>query len=302
MNTAEYVDKLIADRKAEGVAKDLIAWEAANACVSWGYVFAQKGQYCDPENRRKRVSDEHPTVKRDCQVLNGSKGSCNGCKWFPDGKRTRNFDCRGFTYWILKAVYGWVLYGETTVTQWGKADNWKIKGTIDQMPKDTLCCLFQYDSGKKKMVHTGFGYNNQTVECQKGVQYFATRNKKWSHYAVPKCVEGDIPVPEPTDKPTLRRGDSGPYVTLMQTDLVKRGYDIGKTGADGKFGKQTEAALKAFQRDAGLVADGVCGPLTWAALDDAPTTLYTVTIPHLTSSQADALVNQYAGAYKTAEE
>lgn len=38
---------------------------------------------------------------------------------------------------------------------------------------------------------------------------------------------------------------------------------------DGKLGAKTEAAIKAFQIATGLVADGVPGPKTWAALQSA---------------------------------
>lgn len=309
MRTANDVDKLVADQIAAGINKDIIAWEAAKACLGWAYVFGAAGEFCDIDNRRAyyaRKGQDHPTIKTACQIMMGKSSGCSGCKYYPGG-RTRFFDCRGFTRWVLKKVYGWVLQGGGCTQQWNTASNWKSKGKIaDGFPKDTLVCLFYSKEGKERTwEHTGFGYNNETVECSNGVQYSATRNKKWTHWAVPQCVEGDVPVPtppEPSERPTLRRGNSGPYVTLMQTELVRRGYNIGSSGIDGKFGKQTETALKEFQKDAGLVADGICGPLTWAALDDAPMDLYTVTIPHLTLSQADILVNQYAGAYKTAEE
>lgn len=62
----------------------------------------------------------------------------------------------------------------------------------------------------------------------------------------------------PVALPTLRRGSSGEEVKILQQRLG--------VPADGKFGPQTEAAVRAFQARNGLVADGVVGPKTWGAL------------------------------------
>lgn len=64
--------------------------------------------------------------------------------------------------------------------------------------------------------------------------------------------------------PTLRRGDHGPDVLLLQESLRAKGFSPGR--ADGRFGPATEAALLAFQRARGLLPDGVAGPVTWHAL------------------------------------
>ena len=72
-------------------------------------------------------------------------------------------------------------------------------------------------------------------------------------------------------------------------------------------GSATLSAVKKYQRSKGLASDGIVGPKTWEALDEAVgptppvTTLYTVHIPHLTEYQADALIATYAGSWKTAE-
>lgn len=65
----------------------------------------------------------------------------------------------------------------------------------------------------------------------------------------------------------LRRGSEGEDVGRLQGRLRDRGFSPGLT--DRRFGPGTEAALLAFQRARGLLADGVCGPATWAALEPA---------------------------------
>ena len=305
MNSADYVDRQIAEMKASGMPLSDAAWEAAQMCVGWPYVFGGRGQFCTPEGRRTRYNGTSPgkdrdNIKNKCKNFSGD-GSCIGCKWFPGQMRTRFYDCRGFTYWILLQIYGWTLEGAGCTSQWNNEKNWVAKGTIDTVPDDVLVCLF-YPNPKdpKVMDHTGLGYHGETVECSGEVIYCKNRNKKWTHWAIPKCVEN---APDPGDtKPTLRKGDSGSYVTLLQTMLIQRGYSLPRFGADGKFGNETLEAVKAFQRANGLTADGVVGSATWAALENVePSKSYTVVIPHLTYAQAEALLTQYPGAEKTEE-
>ena len=56
----------------------------------------------------------------------------------------------------------------------------------------------------------------------------------------------------------------GDDVSMLQERLLELGFDAGRV--DGVFGGDTERALKAFQREYGLVSDGVCGPSTLRAL------------------------------------
>ncbi|PRX47709.1 N-acetylmuramoyl-L-alanine amidase [Prauserella shujinwangii] len=56
----------------------------------------------------------------------------------------------------------------------------------------------------------------------------------------------------------------GDDVFALQERLTELGYDAGRP--DGGFGPQTEGALRNFQRDYGLVVDGICGPSTVRAL------------------------------------
>ena len=62
----------------------------------------------------------------------------------------------------------------------------------------------------------------------------------------------------------LKRGLKGDDVSVLQEKLAKLGYDVGEI--DGIFGPKTEAALKKFQTDMGLVVDGIFGKNTHAIL------------------------------------
>lgn len=71
-----------------------------------------------------------------------------------------------------------------------------------------------------------------------------------------------IPAADINLRPTLRRGDRGELVKMLQVAIKLR--------PDGIFGPMTESALRAFQRQHGLVPDGILGPKSWAALDSVP--------------------------------
>ncbi|MEG0126528.1 MAG: peptidoglycan-binding protein [Clostridia bacterium] len=68
---------------------------------------------------------------------------------------------------------------------------------------------------------------------------------------------------------TVKRGCKGGAVRRLQTWLCDLGYGIGESGVDGDFGAATLEAVRRFQEENGLVADGVVGQRTWAALAEA---------------------------------
>lgn len=89
--------------------------------------------------------------------------------------------------------------------------------------------------------------------------------------------------PAPTSSPTPKPPANAAMVKLARdlasarrtmvgdgqtntTNAVKFVQTALKVSADGKWGPQTKAALKKYQRAHGLVADGVVGPATWSSL------------------------------------
>ncbi len=72
--------------------------------------------------------------------------------------------------------------------------------------------------------------------------------------------------------PVLKRGSKGERVLGLQSGLKQElGYNVG--AIDGVFGPSTENAVKEFQKERGLVADGIVGQNTWEAFEAALTEL-----------------------------
>lgn len=81
--------------------------------------------------------------------------------------------------------------------------------------------------------------------------------------------------PQPVTKPATSevssskwpcKGWKGSEVTRLQKALVTLGYSVGSAGVDGDFGKDTDDAVRKFQRDNGLEDDGIVGTQTQAKL------------------------------------
>jgi len=77
---------------------------------------------------------------------------------------------------------------------------------------------------------------------------------------------------------------SGPAVLDVQKRLTALGYAPG--ALDSAYGPTVAAAVKAFQRDRKLTADGVVGPLTLAALRAKPAKTPTAQAPAAPSAAA----------------
>lgn len=303
MNSAVQLDAELKKWKADGKSKSEIVVLQCEFMLGWPYVWGASGQDCTPDKRRYYMNrdvcpeGDKNLIRKRCQVLNGTKSICTGCKYHPNNEKTRIQDCQGFDKEVFKAV-GITLSGGGATSMYNNNTNWQTKGKIANMPLDKVCCVFKHDSSTGKMEHTGIHIGGgQIIHCSGEVKRGSTSEKGWTHFGIPKGMDGDIPVPTPTHA-TIRRGSTGPDVVECQTDLIKLGYNLSPYGADGKFGAKTEAAVKAFQTASGLKADGIVGPMTWDALDKAvgpSAELYTVTVQHLPKATAEEIVGKYGG-------
>ncbi len=104
---------------------------------------------------------------------------------------------------------------------------------------------------------------------------------------------------EPMSKIILSFGSSGDQVRWLQTDLIRLGYDLGKWGADGKFGSQTTKAVREFQAAYGMPVTGA-----WSEDDeeriaivmaDQPEDKDIVLVPRAWLDKLVALVSEIGG-------
>ena len=100
---------------------------------------------------------------------------------------------------------------------------------------------------------------------------------------------------EETPRAILKRGMKGDDVRRLQQRLMELGYALHKYGADGEYGSETATAVKAFQLDRGLEADGIAGEATLAALYAGQGNTYTVTLHNVPEADAIALIGKYDG-------
>ena len=113
---------------------------------------------------------------------------------------------------------------------------------------------------------TSSKYTNQDDYLGEG-DILVTKTKGHTAVALTNGDKYDGEVEEPSiplGSRILRDGDDGKDVEDLQRRLKAAGYDPGEV--DGEYGPNTEAAVKALQKDAGILMDGEFGPDSLKAL------------------------------------
>lgn len=275
------------------------AREWALSRVGCPYIMGGTGQFCTIAYRKARAA-QYPgsaeKIKATCQRLRGAATSCKGCRWYDDAAGTgkRAYDCAQLTRWCMDAVGIKLVSGATS--QWTRTA-WAEKGEIASLPEARLCLVFRQDA-PGKMGHVGLYLGDGTVVHAKGHVWGVVREKlaatRFTHWGIPAGLyaaqegpegardeqnegkEGNTLPSENTENganagqsAALRRGDKGEAVKALQTRLLGVGLNLYQYGADGAFGAETEAAVRALQAGAGLPETGAMDAATWAALDTA---------------------------------
>lgn len=123
--------------------------------------------------------------------------------------------------------------------------------------------------GNGKVVESTPKWNN-------GVQITSLSARSWLKHGklpyveyvasnAPKEVKDTVTI----ELPVLRKGSKGDEVKTLQRLLKALGYkgsDQKQLAIDGDFGQNTDYALRAYQKDKGLIVDGICGKNSWTAI------------------------------------
>ena len=123
MNSAKYVDTMISDHRKQGVSKSDMVISVAEAMMEWPYVWGAVGADCTVAKRQYYMGrsgigpGDVELIRKRCQVLNGSKAKCDGCKYYPNEERTRINDCQGFVKQVFKAA-DIILTGGGCTSMW----------------------------------------------------------------------------------------------------------------------------------------------------------------------------------------
>ena len=196
-------------------------------------------------------------------------------------------DCSGLFSWAFKQLGGYMYHGSDTMYRKYCADKGELKkGTrTDGGTLKPGTAVFVWNGKKYSPVglYVGDGTVIEAMGTLKGVTTTKVTATKWTHWGELAGVDyahaGTVPSPvviptgaeggaeeSPPSRPTVRRGSRGQAVKDCQVILDSLGYDTGPCGTDGIFGRCTEAAVKAFQKDRNITVDGIVGKQTWKEL------------------------------------
>ena len=163
-----------------------------------------------------------------------------------------------------KSANGMFSYAKSKGCSWGTMDS------LPEVPGIALC------SDGHVGVYVGGGFAVEERSFSDGCVKTCVKDRSWTHwYYLPFIDYGEAGNVKPPQMEyalgsrLLTKGAEGNDVKQLQEYLLQLGYSLPKFGADGDFGAETEAAVRAFQTAEGLDVDGKYGEKSHAALMDA---------------------------------
>ena len=233
----------------------------------YGYVLGAQG-----ETYTKELAQKWGDQKRSGKTATYFVTNCK--KWYTPPRKV--VDCSGMIVLAMRTEDS--DYGDRTANTF--KNQFTQSGRIGTLPDIPGVAVW-------KNGHIGIYIGNNLVVEARGYAYGVVVSKvsanSWTYWGKLKDVEygggasaGTPETPEATAPPTnwtvsrlLKKTSplmSGTDVKNVQKALIAKGYSCGSSGADGKYGDDTVAAVKKFQKAKGLSVDGQAGKNTVTAL------------------------------------
>ena len=233
----------------------------------WGYIWGTAGEAWTEAKQKalEKTTDDDRAL-----------GRAYGSKWI--GHTVA--DCSGLFSWAFRKLGSSMYHGSDTMYKKYCTDKGELKKgkRTDRGTLKPGTAVFVWNG--KTYSHVGLYIGDNTVieamSTINGVTTSRVTAGKWTHWGELAGVDyvntGNEQLKMNNEqlnakkRGTIRKGSKGEDVRECQAILDRLGYDLGQWGVDGDFGKDTLAAVKAFQEDHGLVVDGIVGKMTWREL------------------------------------
>ncbi len=264
------------------------------SAVGSPYVYGGTGQICTPDYRGQRAR-QYPqmakSIRQNCPVLLGRASSCAACPH--QGKSC--FDCAQLVRKAFAVLN--IAFPSGASSQWKKEALWAWRGEVTPKTQTVFGVLFRQDEegdAARPMQHVGVCLGDGRVIDARNHRLGVIKTRftayPWTHLAIPRGFEVPDCLPEqsarlqfaqeevpkktplspPLQEQSLLIGQTGELVRLLQTQLLRLGYYLPRYGADGKYGRETAAAVVAFQKVTGLPGTGQANAGTMARLFPKP--------------------------------
>lgn len=225
--------------------------------IGCGYIYGATGWICT-RRRLDEQANQYP-LYADLIYRYGPKWMGLPC-----------YDCAQLTRAVAKEAG--ISLPSGSASQWRAAGVWMEKGLIGEMPDEAGLFVFSIRDGTVSHTAVTIG-GGETVDARGhayGVMRRRIRDASYTHWAR-LAVDYDSQkeeenTPVSVNMPVIRAGSRGEAVREAQRILQELGYYLGNAGVDGVFGSMTRTAVIRFQRNYGLAADGIVGPMTWEML------------------------------------
>ena len=172
---------------------------------------------------------------------------------------------------VVKAFCDTVKEGGYRAGAYGSNGNLWAKVGVEYLGPDVMMWTAQWGGRPSKGDLWQFTASDKIDGYLESVDGNKVLSERFAQLVV-QAEPTPAPTPSPSGNvtlnlPTLKQGDKGFHVKIMQTALIGKGFSCGWMGADGDFGANTKIALYKFK--GGSDSTVVCDASTWKKLLEA---------------------------------